>query len=445
MMILASLLGVVVALAMSWIAAHLMSKTLRGLVEHAHTIATRTQMPAPLTPEAEEGEEEEREGFMELDGGSVTRLTRDLEHGMDSLARERDHFRTVLEGMSEGVIALDLHHQITLMNPAAAALLSHEIEALEGGGLGERVTEVLPQPALLDLLEASAEAKPALAELTLPGPPQRRVMVRVSKRKAAPGYVLVMHDVTELRQLETIQRDFVTNVSHELRTPVAVIMANSEALLASGFEDEPRARHFIEGLNRNAERLSRLISDLLDMARMESGKLKLELEPVSVSEAVMLVMDTLEDRAEQRNQELDAEVELGLMVRADAKALDQILYNLIDNAIKYTPDGGRVLVRAALLKDALTPQDAHTVRIEVTDSGPGIPAEHRARVFERFYRVDQGRSRDMGGTGLGLAIVKHLSVAMNGRVGVRANEGTGSVFWVRLPAVDAPGASEFRV
>jgi two-component system, OmpR family, phosphate regulon sensor histidine kinase PhoR len=445
MMILASLLGVVVALAMSWIAAHLMSKTLRGLVEHAHTIATRTQMPAPLTPEAEEGEEEEREGFMELDGGSVTRLTRDLEHGMDSLARERDHFRTVLEGMSEGVIALDLHHQITLMNPAAAALLSHEIEALEGGGLGERVTEVLPQPALLDLLEASAEAKPALAELTLPGPPQRRVMVRVSKRKAAPGYVLVMHDVTELRQLETIQRDFVTNVSHELRTPVAVIMANSEALLASGFEDEPRARHFIEGLNRNAERLSRLISDLLDMARMESGKLKLELEPVSVSEAVMLVMDTLEDRAEQRNQELDAEVELGLMVRADAKALDQILYNLIDNAIKYTPDGGRVLVRAALLKDALTPHDAHTVRIEVTDSGPGIPAEHRARVFERFYRVDQGRSRDMGGTGLGLAIVKHLSVAMNGRVGVRANEGTGSVFWVRLPAVDAPGASEFRV
>lgn len=445
MMILASFLGVVVALAMSWIAAHLMSKTLRGLVEHAHTIATKTQMPAPLTPEAEEGEEEEREGFMELDGGSVTRLTRDLEHGMDSLARERDHFRTVLEGMSEGVIALDLHHQITLMNPAAAALLVHEIEALEGSGLGERVTEVLPQPALLDLLEASAEAKPALAELTLPGPPQRRVMVRVSKRKAAPGYVLVMHDVTELRQLETIQRDFVTNVSHELRTPVAVIMANSEALLASGFEDEPRARHFIEGLNRNAERLSRLISDLLDMARMESGKLKLELEPVSVSEAVMAVMDTLEDRAEQRNQELDAEVELGLMVRADAKALDQILYNLIDNAIKYTPDGGRVLVRASLLKDALTPHDAHTVRIEVTDSGPGIPAEHRARVFERFYRVDQGRSRDMGGTGLGLAIVKHLSVAMNGRVGVRANEGTGSVFWVRLPAVDAPGASEFRI
>lgn len=441
MMILASLLGVIVALIMSWIAAHLMSKTLRGLVEHAHTIATTATMPAPLTPEAEEdGPAAAEEGFMELDGGSVSRLTRDLEHAMDSLARERDHFRTVLDGMSEGVIALDLRHQITLINPAAAQLLTHEIDAIEGEALGERVTEVLPQPALLDLLEA-ASAKPALAELTLPGPPLRRVMVRVSKRKAAPGYVMVMHDVTELRQLETVRRDFVTNVSHELRTPVAVIMANSEALLASGFDDPQRARHFIEGLNRNAARLSRLISDLLDIAQLESGKLKLKLEPVSVAEAVMTVLDTLEDRAAQRSQELDAEIELDLMVRADAKALDQILYNLVDNAIKYTPDGGRVLVRAALLQDELN-HDAHTVRIEVTDSGPGIPAEHRARVFERFYRVDQGRSRDMGGTGLGLAIVKHLSVAMSGRVGVRANEGTGSVFWVRLPAAEADAAAE---
>jgi two-component system phosphate regulon sensor histidine kinase PhoR len=155
----------------------------------------------------------------------------------------------------------------------------------------------------------------------------------------------------------------------------------------------------------------------------------------------MTVLDTLEDRAAQRSQELDAEIELDLMVRADAKALDQILYNLVDNAIKYTPDGGRVLVRAALLQDELN-HDTHTVRIEVTDSGPGIPAEHRARVFERFYRVDQGRSRDMGGTGLGLAIVKHLCVAMSGRVGVRANEGTGSVFWVRLPAAEASAAEE---
>jgi two-component system phosphate regulon sensor histidine kinase PhoR len=438
MMILASFLGLVVALGMSWIAAHLMSKTLRGLVEHAHMIATDQRIPAPLTPEAEEDAsevgEEEREGFMELDGGSVTRLTRDLEHAMDSLARERDHFRTVLEGMSEGVIALDLRHQITLINPAATQLLAHEIEALEGRAQGERVTEVLPQPALLDLLEQASADKPALGELTLPGPPERRVMVRVSRRRAAPGFVLVMHDVTELRQLETIQRDFVTNVSHELRTPVAVIMANSELLLATGFEDEARARSMLEGLNRNAERLSRLIGDLLDMARMESGKLTLTLEPVSVAEAVMAVLDTLEDRAEQRGQVLDAEIELDLRVWADAKALDQVLYNLVDNAIKYTPDGGKVLVRASLVKDELAAGDESMVRIEVTDSGPGIPAEHRARVFERFYRVDQGRSRDMGGTGLGLAIVKHLCVAMGGRVGVRANEGTGSVFWVRLPA-----------
>jgi two-component system phosphate regulon sensor histidine kinase PhoR len=435
MMLIASTFGVFAALAMSWLAAHLMSRTLRSLVEHAHTVGSTsipTVIPADETDEPTSTELDDQD-FSELDGGSVTRLTRDLERAMSALARERDHLRTVLEGMDEGVIALNSRHQITLLNPAAELLLANELEALNGQALGSRVTEILPQPALLDLLEDTKKHDHPLVELSLHGPPPRRVIARASKRQRSPGFIIVLHDVTELRQLETIRRDFVTNVSHELRTPVAVIMANAEALATGALDDPPRARHFIDVLLRNAERLSRLISDLLDMARLESGKLPLNLESIQLAEAVMLVLDNLEDRAQQRSQELDAQIDLDLFVLADAKALDQILYNLVDNAIKYTPDGGHILVRAARIHDELTPYEQHTIRVEVSDSGPGIPAEHRARVFERFYRVDQGRSRDMGGTGLGLAIVKHLSGAMGGRVGVRANEGTGSTFWLRLP------------
>lgn len=256
-----------------------------------------------------------------------------------------------------------------------------------------------------------------------------------------------MHDVTELRKLETIRRDFVANVSHELRTPVSVIMLNSETLLA---DDElvgssPHARRFIEALYRNADRLSRLISDLLDISKLEAGRFRLALEPVSVFGAALRVMDMLEEKAERKSQELELDVELELLVFADAKALDQMLFNLIDNAIKYAPEGGHILVRAERSDASRAAVERPFIRIEIVDDGPGLDAKHRPRIFERFYRIDDGRSRDVGGTGLGLAIVKHLAQAMGGRVGVHPNEPKGSVFWVRLIEADAQDETEIGV
>ena len=410
---------------MSWLAAHLMSRTLRRLVDHAHSMARGA------------GSDLELEGHDELGGRalSITRLAEELTRSVEVLARERDRFSAVLESMSEAVIALDDQQRVQLINRTAQDFFASQLQVFDGVVEGQRVTSMIRIPALLDLLEEAGRGKASAAEINLSGPPPRRVMAHVTPRPGGGGSVLVMHDVTELRKLETIRRDFVANVSHELRTPVSVIMLNAETLLGDDelMDDNPQARRFLDGLFRNAERLSRLISDLLDISRLEAGRFRLELEPISVLGATLRVLDVLEEHAQRKHQTLEADIDVELLVFADAKALDQMLFNLVDNAIKYAPERGRVTVRAALLDDQLDPDGRPFIRIEICDDGPGLPAEHHPRIFERFYRVDDGRSRDVGGTGLGLAIVKHLAMAMGGRVGVRSNEPQGSIFWIRLP------------
>jgi two-component system phosphate regulon sensor histidine kinase PhoR len=239
---------------------------------------------------------------------------------------------------------------------------------------------------------------------------------------------LVLHDVTEMRRLEAVRRDFVANVSHELRTPVSVIRANAETLLDGALEDEKRARTFLDALVRNADRLSRILADLLDLSRLEAGRYALDLEPIALSPAVEKVVELVETRAKEKSIAVAIDVAPELAAHADARAFEQVLLNLIDNAVKYTPASGHILVSARRVEEL--------IRVEVTDDGPGIEPRHRARLFERFYRVDPGRSRDVGGTGLGLAIVKHLVESMGGRVGMEPAAGAphGSTFWVTLAA-----------
>jgi two-component system phosphate regulon sensor histidine kinase PhoR len=241
--------------------------------------------------------------------------------------------------------------------------------------------------------------------------------------------VLLLEDVTAMRRLETVRRDFVANVSHELRTPVAVIRANAETLIAGAKDDPQMSAKLIDGLHRNAERLARIIADLLDLSRLDAGQYRLELAPVSVHGVTEQSMTAVEPQAAARQVTVAIAVPDELLVRADPKALDQILVNLIDNAIKYTREGGHVRVEAR----AESTDGAGTIRIDVRDDGPGISAKHRERVFERFYRADPSRSREAGGTGLGLSIVKHLVESMGGDVGVEPNTPSGSVFWLRLP------------
>jgi signal transduction histidine kinase len=228
-----------------------------------------------------------------------------------------------------------------------------------------------------------------------------------------------------LAELDSARKQFIANASHELRTPVTAIRAAAETLLDGNLQLTPDAREFVQMIARHADRLSRLTEDLLDLSKLETGAWKPQIGPVQLAPLAETVLDLFRERAAEKGIALQADVPERLRANADRRALEQVLVNLLDNAVKFTPKEGRV----TLLGDGLGP----TVMLSVVDSGPGIDPQHQARIFERFYRADAGRSRELGGTGLGLAIVKHLSQAMGGEAGLESTR-NGSRFWVRLPS-----------
>jgi two-component system phosphate regulon sensor histidine kinase PhoR len=238
--------------------------------------------------------------------------------------------------------------------------------------------------------------------------------------------VLVMRDVTEIKRLENMRQQFLANVSHELKTPLSSIKAYAETLLGGARHDAEHCQRFLERIDEQAARLHQLIQDMLSLARIESGQAALEVTDVSVQRSVGRCLADYEALAAARGVMLDNLADdPSLVIRGDEEAVWQILANLVDNAVKYTPPAGRVSVAAR--------RDGGMAVIEVRDTGAGIAAEHHARVFERFYRVDKARSRELGGTGLGLSIVKHLCQAMGGTVAVQSEINRGSTFTVRLP------------
>jgi two-component system phosphate regulon sensor histidine kinase PhoR len=237
--------------------------------------------------------------------------------------------------------------------------------------------------------------------------------------------LLLLRDTTEERRSAATKRDFVANASHELRTPVAAIHGAAETLLLGALADPKAAREFVEMIARQADRLARLTRDLLDLSRIESGQWTMQLGPIDVEEALRAAAELVAPAARDKGIELERATGDGLSVLADPRALEQVLVNLLDNAVKYTPAGGRVRLLAERADGLVT--------VSVADTGPGIDRQHQARLFERFYRADAGRSRDRGGTGIGLAIVKHLVQAQGGEVGVDSGP-RGSRFWVRLRA-----------
>jgi two-component system phosphate regulon sensor histidine kinase PhoR len=238
--------------------------------------------------------------------------------------------------------------------------------------------------------------------------------------------LLVLFDVTEMRRLEVIRRDFVANVSHELRTPVASLRSAAETLRMAVVHDPKAATQFIDIIERNGQRLGELIADLLDLSRIEAKEYRLKVENLELGPILEKTLATFAERAAARRIQLSSQVPAGLpQVLGDPNAIDRVLANLVDNALKYCPDGSHVVVRGS--------ESVGKVQLEVSDDGPGIDAKHLPRLFERFYRVDPGRSRDMGGTGLGLSIVKHLVEAMGGEISVESTLGRGSTFSFTLP------------
>ncbi len=348
-------------------------------------------------------------------------MAAELESTVATLAAERSRFEAVLESMDEGVVAVDEAQQLTMINRAALGLLSLSIE--QGGStLAERI----PIPTLHELVQRALAGHPERREFETRTTPPRQVLAYASPLRNQQGAVVVMHDVTEIRRLERIRRDFVANVSHELRTPVSIIRANAETLLDGAIEKPDIARRFLDAQLRNADRLAALLADLLEISRIEAGTYETAPDVLPIAPVVEHTIDNVEQLAKEKNIAISSEVPEDMSAWADEQALEQVLLNLVDNAVKYTPAGGKIVVRAV-------PRGDH-VRIEVEDNGPGIEPRHRARVFERFYRVDKGRSREVGGTGLGLAIVKHLAEAMEGQVGVEPAAPHGSIFWIHLPA-----------
>jgi two-component system phosphate regulon sensor histidine kinase PhoR len=420
---LATLLALVVAIVMSSAAAHLASRTARSLTEAARRmasgdLATRTRVA---------GDDE----LAEL-GRALDAMAHDLSKTLEELRGERDQLSGILTSMREGVLMLDSEGRVAHINPALRQML-----LLPAESSGKLLLEVIRHAELKALLDSARRGrKSAAGEIEIGGLKPRRLLVHVAPLEGrGPSLLAVFWDVTDMRRLETVRRDFVANVSHELRTPVTAIRSAAETLQAALSRDPDAARQFVEIIERNAERLHALVEDLLDLSRIESRELRLTLEPLALANVVEQVLALFEERAQKRSVRLVQAVSTDLpRVRADRRALEQLLSNLVDNAVKYGGDGAEVRVRAEL--------GNATVRLIVEDDGPGIEERHLARVFERFYRVDAGRSRELGGTGLGLSIVKHLTEAMGGSVGVESVPGEGSKFSVTLPAAkDASAAA----
>jgi two-component system phosphate regulon sensor histidine kinase PhoR len=304
------------------------------------------------------------------------------------------------------------------------------LELTPGGVAGRKFWEVVRHPALLEAIREAPSGDLARGrEVAWTGATARSLAVRAVRVPGPPpaGTVLVLHDTTELRRLERVRQEFVANVSHELKTPLTVVKAAAETLL-DGAADDPEARRlFLGQIGEQADRLTALVHDLLSLARIEGGTETLDLRSVSLEPVVAECLARHAARAEAKRQTLEAAPPSGTAVTAwgDEEAIEQILDNLVDNAVKYTPSGGRIRVRWRA--------EGNNAVLEVEDTGIGIPEHHLSRVFERFYRVDRARSREMGGTGLGLSIVKHLAQAMGGSVTATSRLGRGSTFVVQLP------------
>lgn len=360
----------------------------------------------------------------ELAGGPRADLGRDVHELSDLLAeRERRRFSTTLREPAE--------QELLAAVPDAAALVSRDgwvrasnaaFDTLAASGRAAGLTplEITRSAELSDAVKRALEGSARRLELQI----QRRTYL-VQLSPLLRGEVLVLlRDVTDAKRAEATRRDFVANASHELRTPIAAIRAAAETLLAGAVDDRGTARPFVEIVSRHAERLAGLTQDLLDLSRIESRQWRLEPSPVDAAALVRQVIDLLAAPAREKGLALAAAVPADAKVRADPRALEQVLVNLVDNAVKYTAVGGVTLRAARSGGDWL---------LSVEDTGPGIERHHLLRIFERFYRVDAGRSREAGGTGLGLAIAKHLVQGMGGEIGVESGA-AGTQFWVRLPA-----------
>jgi len=408
--------ALLLSLVLSYILSHVTSKSLREMAE----VATRIGRGGfgwrvPVSGRDEVGEL----------ATVMNEMAERIEGEIKSVAAEKNRLGTILRGMGEGVMVTDAMGVITLVNPAFRSLfdLTEDVE-------GRPLIDITRHPSLNDAFRKTVASKEERVEeldiRLFGGITVMTHWVPLMEKEELQGVVAVFLDISNLKRLEKVRRDFVANVSHELRTPVTVIRGYAETLLGGALLADPeRAGSFLEKIHRHAERLSSLIDDLLALSELESGEKPLVMEPVAVAGVVARVCALLEEKARRKNIAIDRHgAEGAQQVMADRGRLEQVLVNLLDNAVKYTPENGSISVSAEPVEGM--------VAIVVADTGIGIPPGEQTRIFERFYRVDTARSREQGGTGLGLAIVKHLVQQHGGEVSVESTPGKGSTFTITL-------------
>lgn len=362
---------------------------------------------------------------------SLNSVADQLATHIGQLQAQRNEQQAIVQSMSSGVMALDRQQRILSLNRAAERMLG-----LSGSLVrGRLLQEALRQPALNQFVASAMESPSGTtAEFALDGAAQAVIQATSQPlqdaRDRPVGLLVLLSDVTELRRLENIRSEFVANVSHELRTPITNIKGYIETMLQVGVEDRQQSRKFLEIIARSADRLAAIIDDLLALARLEQpdSRAALELEVIPVKRIAAAAIAQHSTEARNRKITIVTDMPDDLPVKANSQLMEQALGNLISNAVKYSAGGTMVTVSARA-----RPSDAAQVEIAVVDEGPGIDARDLPRIFERFYRVDKARSRELGGTGLGLSIVKHIALAHGGSVEVDSELGKGSVFRLIVP------------
>jgi two-component system phosphate regulon sensor histidine kinase PhoR len=409
----ATLITVLIALLFSYVLSNLTSKPLRDMADAAARIGhggSKARIPVISNDEI---------GML---AGVLNDMSERIEDQVQRLSAEKQRLDTILRSMGEGVMVTAPDGVITLVNPAFRRLFS-----ISGDVEGKKLVEISRHP---DLLEAFNDlAKPDVSDLV------REISIQpndctllthwvpLNVNGVRQGIVAVFHDISDLKRAENMRRDFVANVSHELRTPVTIIKGYAETLLDGTLESDPvRATRFVEIIASHSERLTNLINDILTLSSLETKEAILELNPLDVSGTISKACMLLQEGAVQKNITILNESTSAALPRvmADQGRLEQVVVNLLENAIKYTPDGGSVRL--------FTEDAGDLIRVSVADTGIGIPFKDLPRIFERFYRVDEARTREQGGTGLGLAIVKHIVQLHGGNVSVTSDPGQGSVF-----------------
>ena len=351
---------------------------------------------------------------------SISQISEDLKNQIKMIAKQRDQFGSVLDDLGEGILVTNKNGDVVFANEQFSIILN--IQELPSKNI-----KSLNFPALNYLFKRveSKKREDIEFEVELDDKSTRWVLGSMNQSKTTKEFILVVHDITQLRQLNSMRRDFISNLSHELRTPVSVIRANSETLLDGALENKKDAKSFAKAILHNSERLSSMVSDLIDLSRIEYGDLKLNIQKIDLDHFINEFISSMKSLTKKKDIEIIYEPSKNICIKADLQALERIMNNLIDNAFKYSEKGSSITIS--------TEQSANQLKVMIADNGSGVSDEDKVYIFDRFYRTASARASDNKGSGLGLAIVKNLANSLDGEVGIESRKPNGSIFWFTLP------------